>query len=260
METLELFDRPIAFHRVFVTLTGSVKAAVLLSQAVYWQKRAKQADGWWYKTAKEWTEETGLTKREQDTARRECEKYLNTDLRGIPATLYWQVNEEALRADLFSLNSNTSFAESAKLDLRKAQNINKESEITTETSTTSSANAEIAEIAKTYESEIGILTGMIKDKLVLALEEYPKDWIIKALEQSALNNKRSWSYAEAILKRWKVDGFQADMRRNKPAGSRTQQPEADRYNNPDRYKLYVGNRPNEIYVRDDGDYSAEEKR
>lgn len=216
METLELFDRPIAFHRVFVTLTGSVKAAVLLSQAVYWQKRAKQADGWWHKTADEWTEETGLTKREQDTARRECEKYLKTDLRGIPATLFWHVDEEALRTDLFSLNSNTSFDESAKLDSTKAQNINKElTETTTETTTTTIAREnEISEISRTYESEIGMLTGMIRDKLIMALDEYPKDWIIKALEQSALNNKRNWAYAEAILKRWKVDGFQTDTRAN----------------------------------------------
>lgn len=217
METLELFDRPIAFHRVFVTLTGSVKAAVLLSQALYWQKRAKQADGWWYKTAKEWTEETGLTKREQDTARRECEKYLNTDLRGIPATLYWQVNEEALRADLFSLNSNTSFAESAKLDLRKAQNINKESEITTETTTEINHHhytraREIQEVFKIYESEIGNITEFLAEKLKDALTVYPDDWIIAAIKESSTCNKRSWKYVEAILRRWQAEGYQTDTR------------------------------------------------
>lgn len=132
MNTLDLLDRPIAYHRVFVTLTGSVKAAVLLSQAVYWQKRAKQADGWWYKTAEEWTDETGLTKHEQDTARRDCEKYLKTDLRGIPATLYWKVDEEALSKDLFDESGKTSFTESVKLDLLKQQNINRNTETTTE--------------------------------------------------------------------------------------------------------------------------------
>ena len=61
VNALNLLDRPIAYHRVFVTLTGSVKAAVLLSQAVYWQKRAKQTDGWWYKTAEDWEDETVLS-------------------------------------------------------------------------------------------------------------------------------------------------------------------------------------------------------
>ena len=137
MNILDLLDRPIAYHRVFVTLTKSVKAAVLLSQAVYWQKRANQADGWWYKTAEEWQEETGLTKHEQDTARRDCEPYLTSDLRGVPATLYWKIDEEKLTNALiqFSGKRKTRNAESAKQVTRKAQNINKNTETTTETTT-----------------------------------------------------------------------------------------------------------------------------
>ena len=132
MKITELLDRPIAFHRVFVTLTGSVKAAIMLSQAVYWQPRAKQADGWWYKTADEWEEETGLTRHEQDQARKDCAKYLKSDLRGVPATLYWHIDEDALQADLFGENDKSSLPESGKLDARKQSNINKNTETTTE--------------------------------------------------------------------------------------------------------------------------------
>lgn len=133
MKITELLDRPIAFHRVFVTLTGSVKAAIMLSQAVYWQPRAKQVDGWWYKTANEWEEETGLTRHEQDQARKDCAKYLKSDLRGIPATLYWHVDEDALQADLFDGDEKSSLPKSGKLDARKPSNINKNTETTTET-------------------------------------------------------------------------------------------------------------------------------
>lgn len=80
------------------------------------------------------------------------------------------------------------------------------------TTTTTHAREEISEVVKAYESEIGVLTGMIREKLVAALDEYPADWIINALEESALQNARNWKYAEAILKRWKVDGFQVDTR------------------------------------------------
>ena len=135
MNILDLLDRPIAYHRVFATLTGSVKAAVMLSQAVYWQKRAKQADGWWYKSAEEWEEETGLTRHEQDTARKAFEKYLKSDLRGVPATLHWKVADEALSADLFALNSQSSLPKSVKLVSGKASNINMNTETTTETTT-----------------------------------------------------------------------------------------------------------------------------
>ena len=122
VNALNLLDRPIAYHRVFVTLTGSVKAAILLSQAVYWQKRAKQTDGWWYKTAEDWEDETGLSKRELQTARKDCNKYLKTELRGMPATLFWKVDEDALSQDLLSLNDETSCAENAQQVMLKTHN------------------------------------------------------------------------------------------------------------------------------------------
>ncbi|MBX6334710.1 hypothetical protein IRY61_05230 [Candidatus Saccharibacteria bacterium] len=62
----DLFDRPVAFHRCFVRF-GGVNAALFLSQAVYWSLRSP--GGWFWKTAQEWEEETGLSWREQKTAR-----------------------------------------------------------------------------------------------------------------------------------------------------------------------------------------------
>jgi len=95
---LQLLDRPIAFHRCFVTLTGSVTAALLLSQALYWQRRCKDAEGWWYKTRDDWAEETGLGRYEQEGARKRLRKLgmLQEHLRGVPATVWYRVNEERL--------------------------------------------------------------------------------------------------------------------------------------------------------------------
>ena len=45
--------------------------------------------------------------------------------------------------------------------------------------------------------------------LTAAEKDYPAGWIPAALEEASRQNKRSWAYAEAILKRWKVDGFQS---------------------------------------------------
>jgi hypothetical protein len=57
------FDRPIAFHRALVGVVGGVTAALMLSQAIYWQRIVdkKEVGGWWYKTGAEWLDETGLT-------------------------------------------------------------------------------------------------------------------------------------------------------------------------------------------------------
>lgn len=166
MSVTDLLDRPIAYHRIFVALTGSVKAAILLSQALYWQKRAKQKDGWWYKTAEEWQDETGLTRHEQETARKACERYLETDLRDAPARLYWKVNEKNLSDDLlqFGGKRETGLAENAKLDSRKTPTINKKAETTTDiekkyptfSQKVTDERREMMKLAERMEAEIGI--------------------------------------------------------------------------------------------------------
>ena len=95
---LDCFDRPIAFHRCFVTLTGSVTAALMLSQAVYWQKRTSHEDGWWFKTRDDWNRETGMGRYEQERARKRLRRLglLQEDLRGVPAVLWYKVDETCL--------------------------------------------------------------------------------------------------------------------------------------------------------------------
>lgn len=165
---LDCFDRPIAFHRCFVTLTGSVTAALMLSQAYYWQKRAKSHDGWWFKTRDDWIEETGMGRREQEGARKKLRALgiLREDLRGVPATLWYKVEETKLLEAIANLsnpasssptlptpvgtkppfqlvrNRPTGRAETAQLEGRKPPNklgqiapTSNETETTTETTT-----------------------------------------------------------------------------------------------------------------------------
>jgi DnaD/phage-associated family protein len=57
-----------------------------------------------------------------------------------------------------------------------------------------------------YENNIGTLTKTIGEVIGSAIEEYPNNWITEAIDIAVVNNKRSWSYAEAILKRWDTEG------------------------------------------------------
>ena len=57
-----------------------------------------------------------------------------------------------------------------------------------------------------YEENIGPLTPIVAEELREAEALYPVDWIEEAFRESALQNKRSWRYAEAILKRWATEG------------------------------------------------------
>lgn len=96
----EALSRPVAFYRVFFKLTGSVNAALMASQAHFWSGTdvARNRGGWFYKTQKEWEEETCLTRREQDNARRTLRAtgFWYEELRGIPATMHYRLDYPAL--------------------------------------------------------------------------------------------------------------------------------------------------------------------
>ena len=99
-----LLNRPIAFHRVFVTISGGVLAGLMLSQAYYWTPRGESGDGWFYKTQAEWEEETGMSRWEQETARKKLREVVAPDgthvwreeRRGVPAKLFYRVDIPAL--------------------------------------------------------------------------------------------------------------------------------------------------------------------
>jgi hypothetical protein len=100
-----LLGRHIAFHRRLVDLTSSVKAALLLSQTIYWTRHGRdvaRSDGWFHKTTEQWELETGLSAKEQATAREVLRRLaLVEDQRmGIPARLYFRLSMDELGARL----------------------------------------------------------------------------------------------------------------------------------------------------------------
>jgi hypothetical protein len=96
--TLNLLDRPIAFHRIFAQITGSVSAGLFLSQCWYWSSRTKNPEGWFYKSQAEWQEETCLKRQEQEAARRALKSLgiLQEKKEGIPAKLYYKLDKTRL--------------------------------------------------------------------------------------------------------------------------------------------------------------------
>ncbi len=61
-------------------------------------------------------------------------------------------------------------------------------------------------IFRLYEENIGPLTPLIADALKDAEETYSAEWVAETIDLAVRNNKRSWRYCEAILKRWKEEG------------------------------------------------------
>jgi DNA replication protein len=61
-------------------------------------------------------------------------------------------------------------------------------------------------LARVYEAEVGTLTPSVAAALAEAEQAYPPEWVADALREAARQNKRSWAYAEAILRRWQAEG------------------------------------------------------
>ncbi|MCW5876756.1 MAG: DnaD domain protein [Anaerolineales bacterium] len=57
-----------------------------------------------------------------------------------------------------------------------------------------------------YEKHIGPITPMLADILKDAEKDYPHDWLEEAIRIAVQNNARSWSYVDAILRRWQEGG------------------------------------------------------
>jgi len=86
-----------------VEVTSNVKAALLLSQAIYWTRHGRdieRRDGWFMKTVEQWELETGLTEREQATARAVLRRLALLYERrvGVPAKLHFRLDRERLSA------------------------------------------------------------------------------------------------------------------------------------------------------------------
>ena len=96
---LEVFDLPVSFHRCLVPITGGVTAALMLSQAIWTtQTIERAANGWFSRSQEQWTDETGLTRWEQETARRALRRagLVEEKLVGMPAKLWFRVRPEAV--------------------------------------------------------------------------------------------------------------------------------------------------------------------
>lgn len=103
----------------------------MLSQALYWTPRAKDPDGWFWKTQDEWFEETMLSRKEQETARRRLKELGNgsvwhEQLRGVPAKLFYRIDLDALEALLLATKDapigQTSMPESDILECTNGTN------------------------------------------------------------------------------------------------------------------------------------------
>ena len=96
---LRYTGRPIAYHPRLAKPLGSVNAAILFGQLVYWHDKTNNPLGV-YKTALEIEEETGLSVKEQETARKKLKErgILIETLKRLEHRLFFKIDFDAYDA------------------------------------------------------------------------------------------------------------------------------------------------------------------
>jgi DnaD/phage-associated family protein len=217
--------------RLFVKLTGDLKAALLLSQCIYWSDKTKRTDGFFYKTAAEFAEEIGMSRHELTHARQTLERlgFLETDVKRADSfpTLHWRVNlrsiVDALATPDLPESGKTVLPETGKTEMPKSgktltvdYNIDSVVVVAAPTAPKPDQQPEPIpdrpNIYALYERAIGPLTPALLPHLDAAAETYAPEWVASAFDEAAKNNGRSWSYVRAILEAWQRNGFKVDGR------------------------------------------------
>ncbi|WP_313390391.1 DNA-binding protein [Acinetobacter sp.] len=122
-------EQPIAFNKHYVFLGCGINGALMLSQLVYWTSRSKNAEGWIYKTQSEWTMETGLTRKEQETARKTLKNlgFISEKKMGVPRRVFFRVERENLYQALVEYSETLAIPDMRNSDILNAQNVHTES-------------------------------------------------------------------------------------------------------------------------------------
>ena len=123
-----LGDRPVAYHPALGQAIG-VKEAVFVCQLLYWDGKGKTPGGWIYKTQTEWTEETGLSRYEQETVRKHLIKsgLLEEKRAGMPARLFYRLNWQKLEAVALGAYPDRQIAETPQSSLQGNSDIDRDS-------------------------------------------------------------------------------------------------------------------------------------
>jgi hypothetical protein len=126
----DVLAKTVAYQPAFRKITGSTKAALLLSQLWYWRDKGTiDPNGWFYKVQSELKAETGLTRQEQETARKILSEkgFIVFERRGQPARLWWYVYEGAIVDALLEANGHHrrkfQIAETSQSRLRESSKL-----------------------------------------------------------------------------------------------------------------------------------------
>lgn len=109
IDAVRTIGRPIAYHAGLARHVGGVATAIFLGQLMYWDQISKEDLGV-YKTSEEWEAETGLSYREQATARKKLREIglLVETVKRLQHRIYYKLDRDAFNAWISGLAEDES--------------------------------------------------------------------------------------------------------------------------------------------------------
>lgn len=103
-------DNVVTIPKIYIELTGDLTAALVLNQIVFWSDKSKRNDGFFYKSYKEWHDETTLSERQVRYAVKKLKDkaMVETKLKkanGAP-TLHYKLEYDTLLESILTLCQN----------------------------------------------------------------------------------------------------------------------------------------------------------
>lgn len=148
----------------------------------------------------------------------------------------WQVDRDVSKFDEIcqkrreaGSRGGKSKSKQSEANQANASNTKKKTKTNTKTtiisSSTATAESDISACVQAYEQNIGPIARAAFDDISRQLADLPADLICEAIGEAALNNKRSWNYVKAILKRCReqnilsVDAYRAEKENHAAAAA-----------------------------------------
>jgi len=112
---IALNQQPIAVYPIYIDITGSMTAGVLLSQVMYWDSKMKGNE--FYKNDAEFMQETRLTQSEFKTAKKIIGDlpFITIQRKGVPCRTWYSVNHTNLLVVLQQFSSSFTYELGSRL-------------------------------------------------------------------------------------------------------------------------------------------------
>lgn len=228
MSKLLIDDHPLQVLPDLAVAIG-LNEAIMLQQIHYWIKKSSHRHDdrtWIYNSATKWQKQfpfwSESTIRRTINSLKKQEMIVTTDKYNklpMDKTLWYSINYDALNRmtrpssqndQTCSQNDQTILSDCIDDDVNMTRAIPETTQETNpETTKDSSSTSEhLAKVFQTYQKNIEPMpSGIVQQKLLDDVDTIGHELVLYAIEQAAVNNKRSYAYMERIMRSWRLEGI-----------------------------------------------------